>query len=90
MRKLHYGQVELIVSNDVAGMLVTLSTEAADAGRTYAVPVASTRGTFQLIVGQGIALAVEDTSDAPEPEETLASWAYMRDVLEDLQREDDQ
>lgn len=85
MRRLYYGNLTLVVSNDVADKLVTLSTELANAGEMASAPVAAVEGTAELMLGVGVMVAVLDAPPGEESAESLESWAYMRDMLEELQ-----
>jgi hypothetical protein len=88
MKRLHYGAHALLVADDVADMVTTLSTELANAGRMSAVPIAAVPDTVQVTIGVGVMLLVADAPDSPESSESMESWAYMPAELEALQAED--
>lgn len=97
MKRILYGSLSIDVAVDLAEWVSAACTEFANAGRSIAIPVAGyvdgVPSTAQLVVGVGVPLAIIDgdpDDHRPDAPQTLASFAWIRDEVEQLQDEQDE
>lgn len=93
MKTLYYAGQELIVTDELAEVLLAAAMEFSDDDRTYRVPVAcrldGVAHMAQLLLGPGIPLLVVDAPDDVEPAAgSESSAAFIVELTESLVDED--
>jgi len=94
MKTLFYAGQELIVTDELAEVLLAAAMEFSDDDRTFRVPVAARlRGVAhmaQLVVGPGIPLLVVDADDDEQPVAgSESSVAFITELMESLVDDDE-
>ncbi|MBD8584191.1 MULTISPECIES: hypothetical protein [unclassified Frigoribacterium] len=94
MKTLFYAGQELIVTDELAEVLLAAAMEFSDDDRTFRVPVAARLGGVahmaQLVVGPGIPLLVVDADDDVEPAAgSESSVAFIVELMESLVDDDE-
>ncbi|NIJ04856.1 hypothetical protein [Frigoribacterium faeni] len=94
MKTLFYAGQELIVTDELAEVLLAAAMEFSDDDRTFRVPVAARLGGVahmaQLVIGPGIPLLVVDADDDVEPVAgSESSVAFITELMESLVDDDE-
>jgi hypothetical protein len=94
MKTLFYAGQELIVTDELAEVLLAAAMEFSDDDRTFRVPVAARLGGVahmaQLVIGPGIPLLVVDADDDIEPVAgSESSVAFITELMESLVDDDE-
>jgi len=93
MKTLFYAGQELIVTDELAEVLLAAAMEFSDDDRTFRVPVAASLGGVahmaQLVIGPGIPLLVVDANDVEPAAGSESSVAFIVELMESLVDDDE-